>query len=154
MSASYEQRPGRIVGAIQIRAMTVEDFEQVEALWMRTEGVGLSPSDSRQGVARFLKRNPDLSFVAEDIDGHVVGVVLCGHDGVRGYLRHLAVAAEVRRRGVGSMLVAHCLERLRTLDIHKCTIFHFGSNQLGQRFWIDTGWKERTDLRILQVVLT
>lgn len=122
------------------------------ALWRRTEGVGLNESDTRPAIAAYLRRNPRFSFVAEK-DGRIVGAVLCGHDGRRGYLHHLAVARQHRRRGIGRQLVTACLAKLRKAGIQKCNIFIFADNAAGMKFWAHTGWKLRTELRVMQMRL-
>ena len=129
--------------------MCGDDYDEVLALWQRCEGVGLSPSDSREGVRSFLLRNPGLSLVARQ-DERIVGAVLCGHDGRRGYLYHLAVDSPWRRQGLGQALVEACLSRLAAAGILKATIVVFTHNQDGQRFWSRLGWKQRADLVVLQ----
>ena len=137
---------------IIIRAFRFEDYDAVIALWRRTEGVGLNESDTRRAIAAFLRHNPRLSFVAEQ-DGRIVGAVLCGHDGRRGYLHHLAVAKRHRQRGIGRRLVNACLAKLRQAGISKCNIFIFANNAAGMKFWVHTGWKLRTELRLMQIRL-
>lgn len=119
----------------EIEEMAIEDFEEVTALWRKTEGVGLSESDDKSNIAIFLERNPGLSFIARNANGEIVGAVLCGHDGRRGYLHHLAVAANHRRKGIGKFLVAKCLSELRKLGLPKCNIFIFENNAKGIAFW-------------------
>lgn len=133
-----------------IEQMTMRDFEEVIALWRATEGVGLTESDSKEGIAAFLERNAGLSFVARDGGGKLVGAVLCGYDGRRGYLHHLAVAKECRRHGTGKGLVNACLAKLRGLGVLKCNIFIFADNDSGRAFWERDGWKIREDLRMMQ----
>jgi N-acetylglutamate synthase len=132
-----------------IHPMSLDDFAQVLELWGNTEGVGLSDSDSPANLAAYLERNPGLSFVARDSHG-IIGAVLCGHDGRRGYLHHLAVAKPHRRRGVGKELVRTCLERLAAVGIPKCNIFLFSDNAEGQLFWEADGWVLRNDLCVMQ----
>lgn len=134
--------------SVTIRDMTARDYDDVLALWKACPGVGLSDSDTRDGVARFLDENPGLSFVARD-EGRLVGAVLCGHDGRRGYITHLAVATEARRRGLGRELVERCLAALRRCRIEKCHLFVFADNADAQSFWKTTGWTARTELRVL-----
>jgi ribosomal protein S18 acetylase RimI-like enzyme len=136
-----------------IRPMTAADLGAVRELWQATPGVGMSPSDSVEGLTRFLTRNPGLSRVAVSGSGRLVGAVLCGHDGVRGFIRHLAVAADSRDQGIGRELVERCLEDLRALGLHKCTIFVFAENPRGRGFWEHTGWIGRPDLQVMQMVL-
>jgi len=133
-----------------IRAMTNEDYDAVLGLWQATEGIGLNESDTAEAVASYLGRNPGLSCVARDASGGVVGAVLCGHDGRRGYLHHLAVARACRGQGLGRRLVEQCLRRLGALGIPKCNIFLFADHAAGESFWRHNGWQARTDLRVLQ----
>ena len=137
---------------IIVRHFRIEDFDAVIALWRRTEGVGLNESDTRRAIAAFLRRNPNLSCVAEK-NGRVFGAVLCGHDGRRGYLHHLAVSKRHRRRGIGRLLVNAGLAKLRKAGISKCNIFIFANNAAGMKFWAHTGWSLRTELRLMQIRL-
>jgi ribosomal protein S18 acetylase RimI-like enzyme len=130
---------------ISIREMTMADYESAMTLWEKTEGIGLSQADSRENIGRFLSRNPGLSFVAIE-DGTLVGAVMSGHDGRRGFLYHLAVAPEQRRRGTGRLLVEACLKELAKQGMQKCHIFVLADNESGKRFWRGTGWYERFDL--------
>jgi ribosomal protein S18 acetylase RimI-like enzyme len=124
---------------------TVADYGEVAALWKASPGVGMSSSDSQRGVARFLERNPSLSFVARD-SGRIVAVILCGHDGRRGYISHLAVAHDHRRKGVGRALVERSIEALAREAIQKCHIFVFTDNEDALAFWKKEGWTERVEL--------
>ena len=130
---------------IEIVPFELDAYEQVFALWQKCEGVGLSDADSREGIAAYLKRNPGFSFVAK-ANGTVVGAVLCGHDGRRGYLNHLGVHPEWRRRSIGRRLVEQCLGALRSAGIQKCHLFVFNHNDDGFRFWKSLGWTPRSDL--------
>ncbi|MBI1899487.1 MAG: GNAT family N-acetyltransferase [Planctomycetia bacterium] len=129
--------------------MTAGDFPEVLALWRSVEGVGLNESDSPEALADYLARNPGLSLVAR-CEGQIVAAVLCGHDGRRGYLHHVAVAAGHRRRGLGRRLVERCLKDLAAERILRCSIFLQSRNSVGRNFWLDQGWNERTDLVIMQ----
>ena len=135
-----------------VRLFRIEDYDGVIALWRRTEGVGLNESDTRRAIAAYLRRNPRLSFVAEQ-NGRIIGAVLCGHDGRRGYLHHLAVSKRHRLRSIGRQLVNACLAKLRKAGIQKCNIFIFASNAAGMKFWTHTGWSLRTELRLVQIRL-
>lgn len=130
-----------------IRDLSPADFDAAYALWQQAEGVAVSPSDTREQFESFLERNPGLSFVACE-DEVPVAVVLCGHDGRRGYIHHLAVSAEFRRRGIGNELVDRCLEKLRDLGILKCHLFVAADNQGAFEFWESTGWTRRDDLEM------
>ena len=129
---------------IEIRAMTIADYDDALALWQAIEGLGLSAADSREAITRYLARNPGLSFVAHADTGELVGAVLCGHDGRRGYLHHLAVRPDCRGHGLGRDLAGHCLAALRAEGIDKCHLFVKRSNTAGQAFWQQTGWTERS----------
>jgi|CZKI01.1.fsa_nt_gi ribosomal protein S18 acetylase RimI-like enzyme len=135
--------------SVRLRPLRAADYDEVYAIWKKAEGVGLNESDSREAVGRFLKRNPGLSQVAVSA-GRVIATVLCGHDGRRGYLHHLAVARKWRRKGVGRSLVAACLEKLSKGGIHKCNLFLYASNRPGRVFWRRLGWNVRSDLRLVQ----
>jgi putative acetyltransferase len=134
---------------ISFASMAASDLAVVLDLWGRIDGVGLNESDTPERLRTFLDRNPDLSQVARD-GSRLIGAVLCGHDGRRGYLHHLAVVPAFRGRGVGRKLVANCLVSLAALGILKCNIFLYVDNELGQRFWDRSGWSARRDLKILQ----
>lgn len=131
-----------------IRKLALRDYDQVIALWRSCEGIGLTDADSREGIRGFLRRNPGLSFVATT-NGQVVGCVLCGHDGRRGFIYHLAVAPPARREGIGQALANRCLSGLRSIGIEKCHIVVFRRNRAGRRFWANVGWAERTDLTLM-----
>ena len=132
----------------RIREFTMSDYPGAHELWSRTEGVGLSQADEPLPVQRFLERNPGMSFVAEE-EGRIVGAVLCGSDGRRGFLHHLAVDAASRRSGIGRRLVESCLEALAAAGLHKCHLFVLAGNVEGQRFWKRIGWEERTTLKVM-----
>jgi len=134
----------------RIRKMTIGDYDAVLVLWQETPGIGLDgESDSRAGIKRYFKRNPGLSFVAE-VQGEIVGAILSGHDGRRGFLHHLAVAAAYRKLGIGKELTSRCLSALHKQGITKCSIFLFRSNKKGRAFWQHNGWDLRDDLSVLQ----
>lgn len=136
-----------------IRTMTIDDYDQVRALWMTIKGFGIrSLDDSRAGVEKFLKRNPTTSVVAVE-DGRVVGAILCGHDGRRGCLYHVCVAEDYRRRGIGRAMVVHCMNALRAEEINKVSLIAFSVNDVGNAFWNDIGWTRRLDLNYYDFTL-
>jgi ribosomal protein S18 acetylase RimI-like enzyme len=130
-----------------IREMVVSDYEQMIALWKNTPGIGLSDADSKRNISQFLERNPGLSFVYE-IDKRIVGTVLCGHDGRRGYIYHLAVDLAFRKQGIGKELMARSLDKLRHKRIAKCHLFLYSENEDAIQFYGRTGWMKRSELLI------
>ena len=136
----------------QIHPMAMKHYDQVLALWRACEGIGLSGADARDNVRSYLYRNPGLSYVAID-KMRVVAAVLCGHDGRRGYLNHLAVHPDYRRQGLARALVEKCLATLETIGIAKCHLFILNKNTEGARFWEHMGWTLRTDLRVASVCI-
>jgi len=133
---------------IEYANLTMADYPEVYALWSGMPGIGLSSADSPEAVFVYLERNPGLSFVARQ-KGKVVGAVLGGHDGRRGYLQHLAVSPEFRHRRVGRMLIEKSLEALGGLGIKRCHIFVYQDNAAGLGFWESAGWFRRDDLLIM-----
>jgi ribosomal protein S18 acetylase RimI-like enzyme len=129
-----------------LRAMTMADYDGVIALMRQTPGVSVREADSRDAIARYLQRNPGLSFVAED-GATLVGCIMSGHDGRRGTLQHLLVLPAYRRRGVASGLIEACLAGLEALGILKSHIDVLATNEAGQHFWERRGWTPRTDIR-------
>lgn len=131
---------------MDIFTLCIEDYDEVMALWQATEGVGLSKADEPEAIRRYLERNPGMSFVARGEDGALLGAVLSGHDGRRGFLHHLAVHPDCRGQGIGRALVERCMEALANEGIDKCHLFVFKNNYTGRTFWEKTGWSERTTL--------
>ncbi len=138
----------------RFQPMEKGDLAEVIQFWQGMEGIGLSGSDSYSALSFYLQRNSGLSWVTRNKDRELIGAVLCGHDGRRGYLHHLAVAEDYRRKGIGRALVERCLSSLRELKVLKCNIFLFSLNPEGQGFWKAMGWKEREDLILMQRVLS
>ena len=136
-----------------VRVMTMEDYDQVKELWNSIQGFGIrSMDDSREGVARFLKRNPTTSVVAEE-DGKVVGAILCGHDGRRGCLYHVCVHKDYRMRGIGKSMVAFAMEALKKEEINKVSLIAFTKNDIGNAFWKEIAWTKREDLNYYDFTL-
>lgn len=129
-----------------IRIMTAEDYDEVYDLWINTEGMGLNDlDDSREGIERYLKRNPTTCFVAQE-DNRIVGAIIAGHDGRRGYLHHTAVSKDYRRRGIAKALVESAVTALKKEGINKCALVVFERNELGNAFWEAIGFEQRHDL--------
>ncbi|MEK4062138.1 MULTISPECIES: GNAT family N-acetyltransferase [Paenibacillus] len=128
---------------MKYRAMVADDYEEAYLLWGNTTGMNLSQADSREEIVRYLERNPGLSLVCENEAGKIAGTAMCGHDGRRGYMYHVAVSGECRGAGVGRELVSRCLGRLREAGIVKCHLMVIEGNELGRSFWSGIGWQER-----------
>ena len=138
---------------MNVREMTIEDYEEVRALWLSIKGFAIrSIDDSREGVERFLNRNPGISVVAIE-DGKIVGAILCGHDGRRATLYHVCVKQEYRRRGLGKAMVVRCMEKLNKEGINKVALIAFTKNDVGNAFWKEIGWTERRDLNYYDFTL-
>ena len=136
-----------------IRIMTMDDYEEVYKLWKKIHGFGIrSIDDSREGIERFIKRNPRTSIVAE-LDGKIVGSILCGHDGRRGCFYHVCVDENYRRRGIGKTMVVHAMEELRKEKINKVSLIAFAKNDIGNAFWNQIGWTKREDLNYYDFTL-
>lgn len=126
---------------IGVREFLIGDYESAVALWRQVEGVEIAEGDSREEIRGFLERNPGLSRVAEG-EGALVGAVLCGHDGRRGWIYHLAVAPTWRGRGIGQRLLDECERGLHQAGITRAIILVAGDNPQGREFWIRHGWEE------------
>ena len=133
---------------LRIQPMTAADYDETLALWQAVEGVGLSSADSRQQIKRYLRRNPGQSLLAWHGE-LLVGAVLCGHDGRRGYIHHLAVRPSHRRQGIGRLLISRCLAALSAEGIEKCHLFVFRQNQAAIAFWQAIGFTGRTELSMM-----
>ncbi|WP_238996506.1 GNAT family N-acetyltransferase [Paenibacillus pinistramenti] len=125
--------------------MTMEDYDGAYRLWQNTEGMGLSSADSREAIAAYLRRNEGLSYVCK-YGGEIVGTVLCGHDGRRGFLYHAAVAESHRGRSLAGQLVSLSLAGLREQGIEKCHLMVIKDNEIGKQFWARAGWKRRDQI--------
>jgi N-acetylglutamate synthase len=130
-----------------VRPFTLADYDAAFRLWQVTPGVGLSSADSREAIAQFLERNPGLSFAVGEGD-ELVGTVLCGHDGRRGLIHHLAVATTHRRRGIGRELARAALHALHGAGIAKCHLLVFRDNAEAQEFWRSVGAEQRVELQL------
>ncbi len=137
--------------------MTIDDYDAVFELWSRSAGVGLGASDTRPAIAAYLERNPGMSAVAVSpttggapVPPSLLGAVLCGHDGRRGTLHHLAVESSQRRQGIARALVSWCIVGLGDAGIEKCNIFLWRDNVDGEGFWHREGWSARPDIMLVQ----
>lgn len=131
---------------MQIRLMQLEDYSQVYQLWFSCKGMGLNDlDDSQEGIERYLKRNQETCFVAQEGE-RIVGVILSGHDGRRGYIHHTAVHPDHRGKGIGTALVEQAMAALERCGIHKAALVVFKRNQTGNDFWERRGFTDREDL--------
>ena len=136
-----------------IREMKLEDYEAVDALWMGIKGFGIrSIDDSKEGVARFIKRNPTTSIVAE-ADGEIVGAILCGHDGRQGCFYHVCVREDLRKHGIGKAMAVAAMKALQEEKINKVCLIAFKDNEIGNCFWKSVGWTFREDLNYYDFTL-
>ena len=133
---------------IQYCKISIADYDECIDLWKNSPGIALSKADSKQNFAHFMGRNPGLGFVARDKE-KLVGAVLGGNDGRRGYLYHLAVAKDYQYLGIGKTLTKKVLKALKEQGLQKCHIFVIADNLEGMRFWQKTGWKKREDIFIM-----
>lgn len=137
-----------------IRTMTIEDYDGLYTLWHTIKGFGIrSIDDSREGVARFISRNPSTSVVAVSEGGEIVGGILCGHDGRRGCLYHVCVREDYRRKGIGKAMVVYCMNALKAEHINKVSLIAFTVNDIGNAFWNRIGWTKREDLNYYDFTL-
>ncbi len=139
---------------MEIRKLTINDYEEIYELWMSTPGMGLNDiDDSKSGIDKYLKRNPNTCFVAL-VSGKIAGVILSGHDGRRGYIHHTAVSIADRNKGIGSALIDTALKALKGEGIHKVALVVFKNNGIGNTFWERKGFNTREDLNYRNKALT
>lgn len=131
---------------MKIRLMNISDYEQVYQLWLSCEGMGLNNlDDSKEGIERFLNRNPETCFVAEK-EQRIIGVIMAGNDGRRGYIYHTAVNSDYRNKGIATDLVNEAMRALKSLGINKTALVVFSKNSDGNAFWEKIGFTSREDL--------
>ena len=132
---------------ICMQPMTIKNYAEVYEIWDSIPGIGLSDADSEEAIARYLERNPNLSFICY-VENKIAGTILCGHDGRRGYIQHACVLPEYRGQNIGKILVQKALEELKKQGINKCHIFVFYDNEVGNAFWNGIGFQKRSDILI------
>lgn len=130
---------------MEIRSMTIEDYGEIYSMWQITSKRALSGADSKKNIELYLNRNKGMSLVAVE-NGKIIGTVLAGHDGRRGFIHHMAVLPEYRRKHIGNALATEAIKRLRGDGIDKTHIFCYQDNLTGQNFWTSLGFKKRGDL--------
>ena len=130
----------------KIRIMRSDDYSEVYKLWLSCKGMGLNDlDDSKEGIDRYLSRNPDTCFIAE-VEGNIAGVIMAGHDGRRGYIHHTAVCEKYRKCGIGHSLVDAAMAALKSHGIRKVALVVFEKNEVGNEFWEKLGFTTRNDL--------
>jgi N-acetylglutamate synthase len=134
--------------SIDIRDFDATDYDAVITLWRSAPGVVIRDVDAREPLTSYIARNAGLSFVAVD-GAEIVGAVLCGTDGRRGYLQHLAVAETHRRHGIGRRLAERCVQALSERGIDKCHLMVVSGNRDAAAFWTRIGWADRADVRLM-----
>ena len=144
---AYLRMP-RFDPTIEIRELVPDDYDAVVALWRASDGVTMREADQREPLSAYLRQHSGLSFIAVD-KGAVIGSTLCGTDGRRGYLQHVAVAKSHRRRGIASALVERSVNALAERGIDKCHLMVLADNVDAQAFWTRIGWKERSEIRLM-----
>ena len=138
---------------VRIQPMTVDDYDDVRALWMTISGFGIRTlDDSPADIRRFILRNPTTSVVAR-VEDRIVGSILCGSDGRQGSLYHVCVAREYRRRGIGTKMVGYCMQQLKLMGINKVSLIAFTRNDAGNAFWKQIGWTRKTDVNYYEFIL-
>ena len=130
--------------------MTAAHYPAILKIWQSDAGIGLGPGDEKAGVSRYLKRNPGMSFVAK-IRTRIVGTILAGHDGRRGYIYHLFVAPEHRGKQIGNRLLEASLNALKGEGIPRCIVTVLKENAVGNDFWRAKAW---TDVGFVNVFFT
>ncbi len=138
---------------VRIMPMVPADYDEVHALWLTIRGFGIRAiDDSRADIERFILRNPTTSVVAR-VGDRIVGSILCGSDGRQGALYHVCVAEGFRRKGIGTRMVGFCMHQLKYMGINKVTLIAFASNDGGNAFWNQIGWKRRSDVNYYEFIL-
>ncbi|MCR4694793.1 MAG: GNAT family N-acetyltransferase [Pseudobutyrivibrio sp.] len=137
----------------EIRTLTIDDYEEVYSLWESIHGFAMRTlDDSREGIKKFLQRNPGLSIVAV-CEGLIVGSILVGNDGRHGSFYHVCVKEEYRKQGIGKAMVTEAMIRLNKEGINKIQLVAFKGNEIGNAFWHEECWNERKDYNTYDFVL-
>jgi N-acetylglutamate synthase len=126
---------------INTREFRISDYDEALDLWHRVEGLEIAEGDDREGIAQFLARNSALSRVAFE-GSTIVGVALCGHDGRRGHIYHLAIDPAYQGCGLGKRLLDECLTGIRKTGVKRVIIMVADDNQRGTKFWERVGWEK------------
>lgn len=136
---------------MKYREMRISDYNAVIALWKEIDGLKLRDADSFSGIEKYLLRNPGLSFIALK-DENIIGSIMSGHDGKRGYIQHLAVNKKQRKLGVATKLLTKCIEALKEEGILKSHINILKDNEKGKNYWASRGWIKRDDIELYSFI--
>lgn len=136
---------------LKIQQMKINHYSEVMKLWSNEEGLSIKLADTRENIQRYLERNPGLSFIAS-INGKIIGAILCGHDGRRGYLHHMVISEEYRMKGIGRKLFQKCVDALKEIGIYKCHLFVKKSNIQALEFWKRLNLEERDDITMFSII--
>lgn len=140
---------------IAFRMMKISMYEELVNLWKNNEGIRLSTGDSKDELDKYLKRNKGMSYVCIDKNKNkIVGSLLCGHDGRRGYIYHLAVSKNCRNKNIGRSLIQKGIVKLKRSGIRRCILMVDVVNESAKNFWLNAGWKRRTDLEMFSLDLS
>ena len=136
---------------MKYREMALSDYNDILFLWQESQGIKLRDADTRESIEKYLIRNPGLSFVAEH-SSNIVGTIMSGHDGKRGYIQHLVVRGDMRQAGIATTLLAKCIDALKIEGILKSHIHVLSDNDLAKKYWLNRGWKERNDIDVYSYI--
>ena len=137
----------------KIVEMKLDRYQELIDFWKNIEGLWISDDDSYENLNRYLQRNPKLSFIAL-YENSIIGIIKGGHDGIRGYLRHLAVKKEFRKEGIAKALINKCTENLQKNGIpyDQVRVFVLDTNKAALEFWKHNGFEEQVyDYRTFQM---
>lgn len=143
------------MSTIEYRVMQDSDIENVLLFWKNIDGVHLHSNgeETYDAISSYLQRNPNLSFVAV-CGSEIVGAVMCGHDGRRGYLNHLGVSTEYRYKGIAKQLLYRVEKELTKIGIKKEALFVLCNNISAQEFYEHIGWKQETVVKTYSKVIS
>ncbi|MBN2546665.1 MAG: GNAT family N-acetyltransferase [Spirochaetes bacterium] len=133
---------------IDYKPFKMKHYERVYEFWQNIKVLGMSEADNKENIKRYLKKNRNSSFVALN-GSEVIGTILAGHDGRRGYIHHVAIDENHRKKGIAKNLINLAIAKLKKEGMVKCHIFVFKENKNAKNFWSHTGWTERTDLDVM-----
>ncbi|MFZ1322621.1 MAG: GNAT family N-acetyltransferase [Ignavibacteria bacterium] len=132
--------------------MDISYFEKIKNFWETTDGIKLTIGDSKEELESYLKRNKGMSFICKNKDD-LIGTILCGHDGRRGFIYHLAVHKDYRKENIATTLIEMSLDQLRSAGIKRCMIMADEVNESGKSFWLKMNWRKRDDLKMFSIDL-